>query len=236
MLITTDKYVETLAVALLRKDLTRHSCIAFSNLQFYLRLFVPSVMPTAKVSKRRRAVACQRKDRRKGVSGEPPNSSRTVTIVELANTAQPEPFTRITISALPDNVLLEIFDFYLDVFQWIHTPTGERPVPRYEDLWHTLVHVCRHWRCVVTASPRRLNLQLLCTEKRPVKRNVWPDLPILINPKIPKSRRSRSQGVNIIMAALKQQHNRVSQIAISDIPNSLLKKFAAINQDAIPQH
>ena len=178
MLIATDKYVETLAITLLRKYLIRHSCVAFSNLQFHLRLFIPTVMPTSKVSKTRKAVACRRKGRRKGVSveehrgeREPPNSSRTVTIVELANTAQPEPFTRITISALPDNVLLEIFDFYLDVFQWIHTPTGERPVPRYEDLWHTLVHVCRRWRCVVFASPRRLNLRLLCTEKRPASGN-----------------------------------------------------------------
>jgi len=34
--------------------------------------------------------------------------------------------------------------------------------------------------------------------------------------------------MNIIIAALKQHHNRVCQIAISDIPNSLLKKFAAM--------
>jgi len=34
--------------------------------------------------------------------------------------------------------------------------------------------------------------------------------------------------MNIIMAALKQQHNRVCQITITDIPNSMLKKFAAI--------
>jgi len=34
--------------------------------------------------------------------------------------------------------------------------------------------------------------------------------------------------VKIIIAALKQQHNRVCQITITDIPNSLLKKFAAI--------
>ena len=158
----------------------------------------------------------------------PPNSSRIVTIVELANTGQPEPFTRITIGALPDIVLLEIFDFYLDEFQWIRSSTGESSVPQYEDLWHALVHVCRRWRSVVTASPRRLNLRLLCTEKRPVKRNVWPDLPIMIDAKIPKPQRSRSQGVNIIIAALRQQHNRVCRIAIMDIPDSLLKKFAAI--------
>ena len=158
----------------------------------------------------------------------PPNSSRTVTIVELANTGQPEHFTPITISALPDNALLEIFAFYSDIIQWLRPPTGSRPVPKYSDFWHTLVHVCRRWRCVVFASPRRLNLRLLCTEKRPVKRNIWPDLPIVIHARIPKSGRSRNQGMNIIMAALKQQHNRVCQITITDIPNSMLKKFAAI--------
>jgi len=88
---------------------------------------------------------------------------------ELANTGQPEPFTRITVSALPDNVLLEIFDLYLYLMQFF---VPSRPSPQLPDLWHTLVHVCRRWRCVVTASPRRLNLRLLCTEKRPVKRGI----------------------------------------------------------------
>jgi len=143
----------------------------------------------------------------------------------VTNTGQPRPFTRITISALPDNVLLEIFDSYL---YGLRSGTGRRPVPQYEDLWHTLVHVCRRWRWVISVSPRRLNLQLLCTEKRPVKKNIWPELPIIIWARIPKSRRSRSQGMNIIIAALKQQHNRVCRIAVSNIPNSLLKKFAAM--------
>ena len=152
-----------------------------------------------------------------------------MTIVGLANTGQPEqPLTRVTISALPDDVLLEMFEFYLDPIQWVRSSTGGRRVPQYSDLWHTLVHVCRRWRCVVTASPRHLNLRLLCTEKRPVKRNVWPDLPIVIHAKFPKSRRSLIRGMNIVIAALKQQHNRVCEITIWDITKSLLKKFAAI--------
>jgi len=155
-------------------------------------------------------------------------SSRTVTIVELANTGPPEPFTQIIISALPDNVLLEIFNFYLDLIQSLFSSTGKRPILWYPDLWHALVHVCCRWQSVVFASPRCLNLWLLCTEKRPVKRNIWPDLLIVIDAKIPKSQRSRSQSINIIIAALKQQHNRVCQISIWGIPNSLLKKFAAI--------
>jgi len=42
---------------------------------------------------------------------------------------------RMTIDILPDNALLEIFDFYLD---------GARI-----EAWITLVHVCRNWRSVV---------------------------------------------------------------------------------------
>ena len=158
------------------------------------------------------------------MSDGPPNFSSIVTIVELAQAGQPEPFTQITITALPDNVLLEIFDFYLDADRWVLPITDGK----YPDLWHALVHVCRRWRCVVSASPRRLRLHLLCTEKRPVKRNIWPELPIIMWATIPTSGRSRSQGVNIIIAALRQQCNRVCQMYIKDIPNSLLKKFAAI--------
>ena len=57
---------------------------------------------------------------------------------------------------LPGDVLLEIFNFYV--------------VSSYSiDIWHTLVHVCQRWRrYVVFASPRRLDMKLLCTEGRSV--------------------------------------------------------------------
>ena len=74
------------------------------------------------------------------------------------------------IDTLPDDVLLEIFEFYLDeAFS--------------EDGWHALVHVCQRWRNLVFGSPRRLDLQLRCTEKRPVREmlDVWPALPIAIS-------------------------------------------------------
>jgi hypothetical protein len=148
--------------------------------------------------------------------------------VDLSNTGQPEPFTRITIDTLPDDVLLDIFDFYLRADIPYPSVAGGRNVPLRLDLWHTLVHVCRRWRWIVSASPRRLKLNLLCTERRPVKRNIWPEIPIFIWATIPKSGRSRSQGVKNIVAALKQHHNRVCRIAFWDIPNSLLKKFASI--------
>jgi hypothetical protein len=117
----------------------------------------------------------------------------------------------VTINTLPDNVLLEIFNFYV--------------AKSYdEDGWHPLVHVCRSWRCVVFASPSRLNLQLLCTNRRPVTKtlDVWPVFPIVISfVTVGK----RLQGMTNIISTLKQ-HNRVCKIDIDNIPNALLKKFA----------
>ena len=141
---------------------------------------------------------------------------------------QPESTTRTAIDTLPDNVLLEIFDFYLGADNPFPFVAGGRNVPLREDFWHTLVHVCRRWRSIVSASPRRLKLNLLCTERRPVKRKIWPEIPIFIWATIPKSGRSRGQGVRNIVAALKQHHDRVCRIAFWDIPNSLLKKFASM--------
>jgi len=71
---------------------------------------------------------------------------------------------------LSDDVLLDIFDFYLDQAGRV-------------DAWHTLVHVCQQWRRVVFASPQRLNLRLLCTPKRQATMtlDVWPAIPIVID-------------------------------------------------------
>ena len=116
---------------------------------------------------------------------------------------------------LPDDVLLEIFNFYLDQSGNIGA-------------WHTLVHVCRQWRCVVFASPLRLNLRLLCRPKRPAAMalDTWPIIPIVVDF---VARGTRPQGMRNIIAALKQ-HNRVCLINIQNIPNSLLKKFAVLRK------
>ena len=52
--------------------------------------------------------------------------------------------------------------------------------------WHRLIHVCRKWRSLVLASPRRLDLQLVYTFKRKacvMKQALdrWPTLPIAIS-------------------------------------------------------
>ncbi|KAI0298749.1 hypothetical protein B0F90DRAFT_1730709, partial [Multifurca ochricompacta] len=75
---------------------------------------------------------------------------------------------------LSDDSLLEIFDYCrLDFIIHWHP---------YWD-WHTLVHVCRRWRQLIFASPRRLELHLLCTSRTPVRRTLdcWPSFPLVIN-------------------------------------------------------
>ncbi|KAI0292165.1 hypothetical protein BC826DRAFT_454334 [Russula brevipes] len=85
---------------------------------------------------------------------------------------RPRGLCQATIDKLPDEVLLEVFDFYLDY---------NGPFQDF-DKWHTLVHVCRWWRNVVFASPRRLDIRLLCRKDRPVRvmLNIWPALPVSI--------------------------------------------------------
>ena len=126
-------------------------------------------------------------------------------------------FPRVT-----NDVLLEIF-VYVARSEGVGTRT-------FEDGWRTLVHVCKRWRSVVFDSPRRLDLQLFCTNRRPVKKllDIWPPLPIYINALHP-ARKSKLplRGITNLMAALKQ-YNRVRVIWINGVPNSLLKKSVAM--------
>lgn len=123
-------------------------------------------------------------------------------------------YRRVTINTLPDDALVEIFSFYVD--------QTDR-----DDSWYALVHVCRKWRYVVFASPRRLRLRLLCTPDQPVEKmlHIWPALPIVL---VPHRKQLRKQGVNNIIHALKH-HDRVYRIDLW-VTNPLLKKMAATKE------
>jgi len=133
--------------------------------------------------------------------------------------------SRATINALPDNVLLETFECHLggkdaDEIDYGHNYEG----------WQTLVHVCRRWRSIVFASPRRLSLKLYCTRQRLVNSktlDIWPALPIVIVAKCLQSK----EDVTNIFAALKH-HNRVCKIYYSNWQHQdlLLEEFAAIDE------
>jgi F-box-like len=109
----------------------------------------------------------------------------------------------IPINKLPDEVLIEIFDFYV-----VEDP--DQFLKRSTEAWQLLVHVCRRWRRLVFASPRRLNLRLFCKPEVPVrdKLDIWPALPLLIQGSISPS------NVDNILAVL-NRHDRVSMIHLS---------------------
>jgi hypothetical protein len=132
--------------------------------------------------------------------------------------------TVLSINILPDDVLLEIFDHYVILYQGYSNRTEV-------DAWHKLVHVCQRWRCVVFNSPRRLDLRLLCTLRTPVTNmlDIWPALPIVIAISAVSPLPATGSGVTHIISAL-QQHNRLCEIDIHSIPNPLLKEFAAMQE------
>ena len=127
---------------------------------------------------------------------------------------------RVTIDILPDGVLLEIFHFYVD----------ESLLYLNIDAWHTLVHVSRKWRCVVFDSPRRLNLQLRCSESTPVREmlTIWPPLPIVIR----QHYYWEPNGDNIIAAL--EHPDRVCEVQLNDVPSSLLEKLLPAMQEPFP--
>ena len=131
----------------------------------------------------------------------------------------------MTFNALPDDVLLGTFELYLG-----------KDVPEYiaydhnYDGWKTLVHVCRRWRCIVFASPHRLDLKLYCTRQRLVNSetlDVWPALPIVIDVRDIRSK----EDVTDVDAALRH-HNRVCKICYYNLEyqDPWLKEFAAIDE------
>jgi F-box-like len=107
---------------------------------------------------------------------------------------------QMTIDILPDDVLLEVFDFLVVKSNRF----------KAENWWHTLVHVCRRWRNLIFWSSHRLNLRLVCSDRTHVMKmlDLWPPLPIVIH----HSNRRKSGGDNIIAAL--EHNDRVCQITL----------------------
>ena len=124
-----------------------------------------------------------------------------------------------SIDTLPDDVLLEIFNFhgYYDYDEF-----GEER----EKAWQTLVHVCRRWRCIVFGSPRHLYLRLVCTKRTPARDmlDVWPALPLIVF-----YRDYLAGSEDNITAALKCA-DRVCQIYLEIAWNFDLDVFGAMQQ------
>jgi hypothetical protein len=114
---------------------------------------------------------------------------------------------------LPDDVLLDIFDFCLDQLP-------EESVLDRTTTWQTLVHVCPRWRDIVFQSPRRLDLQILCTFGTHVGEmlDIWPALPLIMWVRS----RSWEWGLQNIFAAL-EHRDRISSISVDLTSNSALE-------------
>src|SRR5579863_3336203 len=126
----------------------------------------------------------------------------------------------IHIHMLPGDILQRIFHFYVNEAE--HTVA-----------WQTLVHVCPRWRCLVLASPGRLNLRLLCSARRPVRRTleVWPTFPIAINGG--DIAMMGAEGAENVIAAL-EHSGRINEINLRSAPNSLLRRIAALRPEPFP--
>jgi hypothetical protein len=130
---------------------------------------------------------------------------------------------------LPDDVLLEIFNFYVD------EDLDEAGYPKDEtEEWQTLVHVCRRWRRVVFGSPRRLNLRLLCSSKTPARDtlDVWPSLPLLIRASGRRLHR-HTKGMDDIIAVL-ERSDRVVKINLYNLDDSESENVLAAMQVPFP--
>ena len=131
-----------------------------------------------------------------------------------------------TIDILLDEILLEIFSFYL----------AEGPdFPSHSWRWPTLVHVCRRWRTIVFASPSRLDLRIRCTGRSRVKEmsDIWPALPIDIWAMGVKPAWWGSVNVNNIIAAL-VHNDRIHRIWVDSIGCWFLERIATAIQDPLP--
>jgi hypothetical protein len=129
------------------------------------------------------------------------------------------------IDVLPDDILLEIFDFYVDM-----SPSdGKRGI----EAWQSLVHVCRGWRNLVFGSPRRLNLQLYCTPETPAKDTlgVWPALPLIVAGGVPGV--ALLSGTDNIIAALGRS-NRVCKVFL-DLASWQMEQVLAAMQVPFPE-
>ena len=126
---------------------------------------------------------------------------------------------------LPEDTLLEIFDFYrLDAMvTFVRRPWK----------WHRLAHVCRKWRHVLSLSPRRLDLQVLCKYGAPIESILgsWPTLPLVVrHTGIGFWSKHESLPDNVILS-LRRPH-RLCEIDVV-LPRSLIEPIVEAIQEPL---
>ena len=140
----------------------------------------------------------------------------------------------LTIDDLPDDDLLAIFDFYVVPYQdlnFFEVMFSDQDSETKIQSWHSLVHVCRRWRGLVFASPRRLNLQLYYDPGRFARKtlDVWPALPLLVTGSL-----TLSSGTDDVIAALLQSKH-IFQINLHLTAGWQLENILAAMQVSFPE-
>jgi hypothetical protein len=127
----------------------------------------------------------------------------------------------VTIDILPDDVLLEIFSFYV-------------AMKLNAGAWRALIQVCQRWRGIVFVSPRRLDVRLVCSARTRVEDILaaWPNLPLLVL-RDSGSGLSRRESADNIIAALRYK-THVCQIELNGDSSYLLRKIAGVMQESFP--
>ena len=134
----------------------------------------------------------------------------------------------MTIDALPNVALLEMFHFYLG------DEHGE--TKKGIEVWQTLVHVCRKWRNVIFGSPRRLNLRLCITARTAVRTtlDIWPSLPIVVYVHTGEMwDESDDWDEDDIIVAL-EHNDRICEIEFNEFPTSQSEKVFPAMQQPFP--
>jgi hypothetical protein len=142
--------------------------------------------------------------------------ARVATSTDLHGLGSGERYRRTTtINMLPDNVLLEIFDF--DNY-WSHE-------------WKRLVHVCQRWRHIIFASPLRLDLTLLCSYGTPVRKNLgyWPSFPIIVD-YLTWNGTGRALDYEVDITAALEHRDRIRSIKLA-VTGSLLGILTSVMQE-----
>ena len=136
----------------------------------------------------------------------------------------------MTIGALSNNVLLDIFAFYRETVIDLHPVVQPRLPWQQQWQWDRLVHVCQRWQYIVFASRLRLDLYLYlhCTSKTPVREtlDVWPALPIEI------ALLERYDIINVI--ATLEHRDRGRNIWILDLISSKSEELVPMMQEPFP--
>jgi hypothetical protein len=144
----------------------------------------------------------------------------------------------VTISILPDDVLLRVFFFDELKYQHTHGRGGiylERlgGVDRQRRLpwmWHRLVHVCQRWRSVIFASPNFLGLRLVCLPGTRVElTGIWPPLTIFIT-----NAYDKPMPEDYDFDAAIVHPNRVREISLFRLTGSQLQRLVNRMQEQFP--